>query len=68
MDTRTGRIYPSKQAALDAGVPERFIVEMHGNVSLPRNAKRSKWKAPHQNDREMARRRRLLPTREKTAA
>ena len=30
MDSRTGDLYPSKQAALDAGVPEQEIVEMTG--------------------------------------
>jgi len=68
MDLRTGRTYPTKQAALDAGVPESDIMLIDGAPPLPRNAKRSKYKAPHQNEREMARRRRRLPVREKTAA
>lgn len=32
MDTRTGETYPTKQAALDAGVPERDIAEVRGHA------------------------------------
>jgi len=30
MDDRTGDLYPDKQAALDAGVPEEHVVELRG--------------------------------------
>lgn len=31
MDTRNGELYQSRQAALDAGVPERDIAEVRGS-------------------------------------
>jgi hypothetical protein len=58
MDLRTGRTYPTKQAAIDAGVPEADIMLL-AKSGLPRDAKRSKYKAPHQGKREIERRRRL---------
>lgn len=30
MDSRYGDLYTDKAAALEAGVPERYIVELHG--------------------------------------
>ena len=47
MDTRNGRVYPSPEAARQAGVPEQFIAEVSSDelramalsVRIDRNAK-----------------------------
>lgn len=41
MDIRTGEIYPSKEAALKAGVLDEYLVELTGNRAERRAAKRS---------------------------
>jgi hypothetical protein len=62
MDTRTGRIYGSFDEALEAGVPEEFLVpvphhaiEIQRECYKTRDMGRSKLQ-PHQGSREMARR------------
>ena len=40
MDSRTGDLYPTKRAALDAGVPERAIVMLEGAYEAIRRVSR----------------------------
>lgn len=54
MDTRTGDLYPTKQAALDAGVPEEYVVEITGPKKAVGRLKRL---ARNANARRIARRR-----------
>ena len=57
MDDRTGDLYPSKQAALDAGVPKEHVVEIVGSKeAIQRVARRVRWAARHENARRKARR------------
>lgn len=41
MDIRTGEIYPSKEAALEAGVLDEFLVELTNNRAERRAIKRA---------------------------
>jgi hypothetical protein len=57
MDSRTGDLYPTKQAALDAGVPERYLVELAGPEPAIRTVVRKvRMVSRHENARRKARR------------
>jgi hypothetical protein len=57
MDDRTGDLYPSKSAALMAGVPEAHIVEMVGPAeAIRRVARRVRMASRHEHARRQARR------------
>jgi hypothetical protein len=58
MDTRTGRIYGSFDEALEAGVPEEFLVPVpHHAIEIQRECYMTRdMGQPHQGSREMARR------------
>jgi hypothetical protein len=57
MDIRTGRTYPTREAALKAGVPPSDLahVTRRDGDYWPK-FDNSKYKSPHQGQREMARR------------
>jgi len=67
MDTRTGDMYPTMQAALDAGVPADALVEVSGSpkaIETIREAIKATSKyVPHQGKGEIARRRRQAAKR-----
>ena len=64
MDDRTGDLYPSKQAALDAGVPEEHVVELTGPAAaIRRVARRVRWAARHENARRKAKRKQQKKSR-----
>jgi hypothetical protein len=54
MDTRTGDLYPTKEAALAAGVPERDIAEVRGSK---RAVGRLRMACRNENARRKAKRR-----------
>jgi hypothetical protein len=57
MDDRTGDLYPSRDAALKAGVPPQHVVELDGpEKAIKRIARRVRWAARHENQRRKARR------------
>lgn len=57
MDSRTGDLYPSKRAALDAGVPEKDLVELLGEAhAVNRVARRVRMASRATNARRKARR------------
>lgn len=57
MDTGTGDLYPTKQAALDAGVPEDSVVEVGGTKeAIARLQRRVRMAARNENARRKARR------------
>lgn len=57
MDTRTGDLYPSRQAALDAGVPEDSVVEVAGTQKAIRGLQRRvRMASRHVKARRKARR------------
>jgi hypothetical protein len=57
MDTGTGDLYPSRQAALDAGVPEDSVVEVGGTPkAVKRLQRRVRMAARGENARRKARR------------
>lgn len=58
MDSRTGDLYPSKVAALYAGVPERDLVELIGEAhAVNRVARKVRMVSRQENARRKARRR-----------
>jgi hypothetical protein len=57
MDTRTGDLYPTKQAALDAGVPEDSVVEVSGTKkAIAGLRRRVRMAARNENARRKTRR------------
>jgi len=57
MDSRTGDLYPTRDAALKAGVPERYIVEVTGEKkAIEKVAGRVRFAARHESRRRKARR------------
>jgi hypothetical protein len=56
MDTRTGEMYESKQAALDAGVPEKHIAEIVGEPKAVRRVARLVMSAVKRNAKRKAKR------------
>jgi hypothetical protein len=64
MDDRTGDLYPSKQAALDAGVPREHVVEIVGTEeAIRRVARRVRYAARHENARRKAKRKQQKKSR-----
>lgn len=62
MDTRTGEMYPTKQAALAAGVPELDIAELFGSTRAVGRIRRA-VKAQVANRRRKAQRRQQKASR-----
>lgn len=60
MDTRTGELYDTKEAALAAGVPEEAIAELTRDGDYWNKHTNKRYPAPHQGKREMGRRRRQI--------
>jgi hypothetical protein len=57
MDTRTGDLYPTLQAALDAGVPKDSVVEVAGTKKAIKGLQRRvRMAARSENARRKARR------------
>ena len=57
MDSRTGDLYPSREDARAAGVPERYIVEVQGTKeAIAKVAGRVRFAARHEHARRKARR------------
>lgn len=68
MDDRTGDLYPSKQAALAAGVPEKHVVEIVGTEeAIRRVARRVRYAARHENARRKAKRKQQKTSRRANA-
>jgi hypothetical protein len=64
MDTRTGNLYPSKEAALAAGVLAADLVEMTGEPkAIKRAARKVRMASRHENARRKARRKQQKQSR-----